>query len=137
MHLLPDSRHLGCATVGAHIHVRHRANSNGALAKSRFPRSVPASDAVLSSYADYQHERAGLAGDDGTDLVLVNLYHEPAISAASDARRTAEFGLLEQAAPLRGAGRGVSAAAQPPKARAAHAGPQPQGAPDQDGNLQR
>ena len=77
MHLLPDSRHLGCATVGAHIHVRHRANSNGALAKSRFPRSVPASDAVLSSYADYQHERAGLAGDDGTDLVLVNLYHEP------------------------------------------------------------
>jgi integrase/recombinase XerD len=77
MHLLPDSRHLGCATVGAHIHVRHRANPNGALAKSRFPRSVPASDAVLSSYADYQHERAGLAGDDGTDLVLVNLYHEP------------------------------------------------------------
>ena len=77
MHLLPDSRHLGCATVGAHIHVRHRANPNRALAKSRFPRSVPASDAVLSSYADYQHERAGLAGDDGTDLVLVNLYHEP------------------------------------------------------------
>ena len=77
MHLLPDSRHLGCATVGAHVHVRHRANPNGALAKSRFPRSVPASDAVLSSYADYQHERAGLTGDDGTDLVLVNLYHEP------------------------------------------------------------
>ena len=77
MHLLPDSRSLGCATVGAHIHVRHRANPNGALAKSRFPRSVPASDAVLSGYADYQHERAGLAGDDGTDLVLVNLYHEP------------------------------------------------------------
>ena len=78
MHLLPDSRSLGCATVGAHVHVRHRANPNGALAKSRFPRSVPASDAVLSSYAGYQHERAGLAGDDGTDLVLVNLYHEPA-----------------------------------------------------------
>jgi len=71
MHLLPDSRSLGCATVGAHIHVRHRANANGALAKSRFPRSVPASDAVLAGYADYQHERAGLAGDDGTDLVLV------------------------------------------------------------------
>ncbi len=77
MHLLPDSRALGCATVGAHVHVRHRANPNGALAKSRFPRSVPASDAVLSSYADYQHERAELAGADGTDLVLVNLYHEP------------------------------------------------------------
>ncbi|MGH3303144.1 MAG: tyrosine-type recombinase/integrase [Streptosporangiaceae bacterium] len=77
MHLLPDSRGLGCAIVGAHIHVRHRANPNGALAKSRFPRSVPASDAVLASYADYQYERAGLAGEGGTDLVLVNLYHDP------------------------------------------------------------
>jgi integrase len=76
MHLLPDSRGLGCATVGAHIHVRHRANPNGALAKSRFPRTVPASDAVLSSYAGYQHERAALSGE-ATDLVLVNLYHQP------------------------------------------------------------
>ena len=47
MHVLPDSRGLGCATVGAHVHVRHRANPNGALAKSRFPRTVPASDAML------------------------------------------------------------------------------------------
>jgi integrase len=77
MHLLPDSRSLGCATVGAHVHVRRRANPNGALAKSRFPRSVPASDAVLASYADYQHERAILIGEDGSDLVLVNCYHEP------------------------------------------------------------
>jgi site-specific recombinase XerD len=76
MHLLPDSRALGCATAGAHIHVRHRANPNGALAKSRFPRTVPASDAVLSRYADYQHERAALSGE-GSDLVLVNLYHQP------------------------------------------------------------
>ena len=73
----PTRAALGCAVVGAHVHVRHRANPNGALAKSRFPRTVPASDAVLASYADYQHERAGLAGDDGTDMVLVNLYHEP------------------------------------------------------------
>jgi integrase/recombinase XerD len=57
MHLLPDSRGLGCSTVGGHVHVRHRANPNGALAKSRFPRSVPASDAVLAGYADYQWER--------------------------------------------------------------------------------
>jgi integrase len=77
MHLLPDSRSLGCATVGAHVHVRHRTNPNGALAKSRFPRTVPASSEVLASYADYQHERSRLAGDDGTDLVLVNLYHDP------------------------------------------------------------
>jgi integrase len=77
MHLLPDSRSLGCAVAGAHVHVRHRANPNGALAKSRFPRTVPASGAVLASYADYQHERAGLGGGDGTEMAVVNLYHEP------------------------------------------------------------
>lgn len=77
MHLLPDSRCLGCAVVGAHVHVAHRANPNGALAKSRFPRSVPASDAVLACHADYRHERGELAGEDGSDMVLVNLYHEP------------------------------------------------------------
>jgi hypothetical protein len=68
---------LGCAVVGAHLHVRHRANPNGALAKSRFPRTVPASDAVLAAYADYQHERAGLVSDDRTEMMLVNLYHAP------------------------------------------------------------
>lgn len=77
MHLLPDSRSLGCAVVGAHLHVRHRANPNGALAKSRFPRTVPASDAVLHAYADYQVERSELVGHDDCDMVAVNLYHEP------------------------------------------------------------
>jgi integrase/recombinase XerD len=77
MHMLVDSRCVGCAVVGAHVHVRHRANPNGALAKSRFPRSVPASEAVLATYADYQFERAGVAGGDDSDMVFVNLYHEP------------------------------------------------------------
>ena len=77
MHLLPDSRALGCSVVGPQVHVIHRANPNGALAKSRYPRTVPASDAVLDTYADYQVERAELAGEDGSDLVFVNLYHEP------------------------------------------------------------
>jgi integrase len=77
LHLLPDSRSVGCAVLGAHVHVRHRANPNGALAKSRFPRTVPASDAVLSSYACYQHERAEILGEDDCDLVFVNLYREP------------------------------------------------------------
>ncbi len=77
MHLLPDSRTLGCSTVGAHVHVRRRANPNGALAKSRFPRTVPASGAVLAAYGDYQHERSTLVSADDTDMVLVNLYHAP------------------------------------------------------------
>jgi site-specific recombinase XerD len=63
--------------LGAHLHVRHRANPNGALAKSRFPRTVPTSQAVLSAYADYQFERAEILGDDDCDMVFVNLYHEP------------------------------------------------------------
>jgi len=77
LHLLPDSRCVGCAVLGARVHVRHRASPNGALAKSRFPRTVPASCAVLSSYAGYQHERAEILGGDDCDMVFVNLYHEP------------------------------------------------------------
>lgn len=77
LHLLPDSRSVGCAVVGAHVHVRHRANPNGALAKSRFPRTVPASDAVLAAYADYQFERTEILGGDDSDMVFVNLYHAP------------------------------------------------------------
>lgn len=87
MHLLPDSRSLGCAVVGAHVHVRHRANPNGALAKSRFPRTVPAADDVLDAYADYCHERGQILGahgdDDVNDMVLVNLYHPPVGAAMS------------------------------------------------------
>jgi integrase len=77
MHLLPDSRRVGCAVVGPHVHVRHRANPNGALAKSRFPRTVPASEAVLLAYGDYQFERGEILGDDDSDMVFVNLYHQP------------------------------------------------------------
>jgi integrase/recombinase XerD len=48
-----------------------------AVAKSRFPRTVPASKAVLAGDADYQHERDRLVGGDGTEMALVNLYHAP------------------------------------------------------------
>jgi len=89
MHMLPDSRSLGCAVVGPHLHVRHRANPNGALAKSRWPRTVPASEAVVDAYANYQVERAEIVGDD-SDMVLVNLYHEP-FGAAMTYRSTKGF----------------------------------------------
>lgn len=77
MHLLPDSRALGCAVLGPHVHVRRRANPNGALVKSRFPRTVPASDSVLAAYADYCFERSAICDDEESDMVLVNLYHQP------------------------------------------------------------
>ncbi len=77
MHMLVDSRALGCAVVGPHVHVRRRANPNGALSKCRFSRTVPASEAVLATYADYQFERADVARGADSDMVFVNLYHEP------------------------------------------------------------
>lgn len=77
MHLLPDSRALGCKEVGAHVHVRRRLNSNGALAKSRFPRTIPVSAVVVSLYAEYRYEREEVAAAEGCDMVFVNLYHAP------------------------------------------------------------
>ena len=77
LHLLPDSRWAGCTVVGAHVHVRHRSNPNGALAKSRFPRTIPASQAVMEANADYQFERAEVLGGDCCDMVFVNLYRRP------------------------------------------------------------
>lgn len=79
LHLLADSRTLGCRIGGPHLHVRRRAdNANGALAKSRYPRSIPVPDVAASLYADYAHERHGRLGaaDDGR-LVFVNLYRPP------------------------------------------------------------
>ena len=63
--------------LGAHVHVRHRANPNGALAKSRFPRTVPASDAVLSAMPTISSSGRRSSASDDCDMVFVNLYHEP------------------------------------------------------------
>jgi integrase/recombinase XerD len=79
MHLLADSRLLGCSVPGPHVHVRRRAgNANGALAKSRFPRSIPVTDAAVGLYADYAFDRyRRLGADDDSLLVFVNLYRPP------------------------------------------------------------
>jgi len=79
MHFLADSRILGCAVAGPHVHVRRRPdNANGALAKSRFPRSIPVPEAAVTLYADYAHERhQRLGAVDDSQLVFVNLYRPP------------------------------------------------------------
>jgi integrase/recombinase XerD len=84
MHFLADSRGLGCAVAGPHVHVRRRPdNPNGALAKPRVPRSVPVTEQVVGLYADYAYERAGRLGAvDEQPLVFVNLYRPPLGSAA-------------------------------------------------------
>ncbi len=78
MHLLGDSRLLGCPIPGPHVHVlRRRNNTNGALVKTRKPRSIPVTPNVVDHYADYACERARLLPDDGGDFVFVNPYRPP------------------------------------------------------------
>ncbi|HTZ44881.1 MAG TPA: tyrosine-type recombinase/integrase [Jatrophihabitans sp.] len=79
LHLLTDSRLLGCPVAGPHVHVRRRAdNPNGALAKSRFPRTIPVPEQAAGLYADYAHERHRRLGErDVSPLVFVNLYRPP------------------------------------------------------------
>ncbi|MEV0149981.1 MULTISPECIES: hypothetical protein [unclassified Nonomuraea] len=57
MHLLPDSRALGCRHEGPHVHVRRRLNANGAFAKAREPRVIPVGENTIECYARYQYER--------------------------------------------------------------------------------
>jgi len=77
MHLLAANNVLGCAIRAPHIHVRRRANANGSLAKSRFPRSIPVTTEVVELYADYQFERSTTPEGDSSDFVFVNLYKPP------------------------------------------------------------
>lgn len=76
MHFLPRATELGCRVSGPHVHVKRRLNDNGALAKSKFERSIPITDEVAGLYADYQHERFELVSD-YSDMVFVNLYRPP------------------------------------------------------------
>ena len=77
MHLLGRSDMLGCPLPGPHLHVVRRVNENGALAKSRYPRTIPVTDPVIDAYADYQFERERLALEASSESVFVNLFRPP------------------------------------------------------------
>ena len=78
VHLLPDSRALGCAVAGAHLHVvRRRGNPNGAWAKSRRQRAVPLDFLVVQAFDTYEFERMAVPAAAGSDFVLVNLFRGP------------------------------------------------------------
>lgn len=77
MHFLASNTTLGCNLRGPHIHVRRRANANGSLAKSRFPRAIPVTSDVVAMYADYRFERLAVPDADHSDYVFVNLYRPP------------------------------------------------------------
>ncbi|WP_326617660.1 site-specific integrase [Streptomyces decoyicus] len=77
VHLLPDSRALGCDYPGAHVHVRRRENVNGAWPKSRQAWVAPLDFLTVSAFDLYYEERHRLLGDGGSDFLLVNLFRAP------------------------------------------------------------
>jgi integrase/recombinase XerD len=77
VHLLLDSRLLGCQTGRAHLHTTRRDNPNGAWAKSRRQRTVPLDFLVVQAFDAYEFERFGVPEAHGSDFVLVNLFRRP------------------------------------------------------------
>lgn len=74
VHLLADSRGLGCEVARAHVHVvRRDANPNGAMAKSRRQRAVPLDFLTVRAFDGYEFERMRVPRAAGCDLVFVNL----------------------------------------------------------------
>ncbi|WP_239656549.1 tyrosine-type recombinase/integrase [Mycobacterium riyadhense] len=75
VHLLVDSRRLGCDVARAHLHVvRREDNPNGAWAKSRRQRVVPLDFLVVQAFDTYEFERMRVAGAADSDFVFVNLF---------------------------------------------------------------
>ncbi|MEU4172962.1 tyrosine-type recombinase/integrase [Streptomyces sp. NPDC026665] len=75
LHLLASSRLAGCGIEGPHVHVRRRpGNPNRALAKSRFPRTVPVTAELVALYTDYQYERDRVPQALAEPMVFVNLF---------------------------------------------------------------
>jgi len=77
LHLLADSRDLGCAVAGSHLHVVRRPNRNGAWAKSRRGRAVPVDFLVVWAADAYWFERQDCDAADGNVFLLVNLFRAP------------------------------------------------------------
>ena len=78
VHLLADSRAVGCEVARAHVHViRREDNPNGAVAKSRRQRVVPLDFAVVQAFDTYEFERMAVPRASVSDFVLVNLFREP------------------------------------------------------------
>ncbi|WP_329127303.1 hypothetical protein OG727_07635 [Streptomyces caniferus] len=77
MHLLMDSRALGCAVEGAHVHVVRRENPNRAYSKSRKAFVLPVDFLVVQALDLYMMERHDVLGSGGSDFLLVNLFRQP------------------------------------------------------------
>ncbi|MGH3283966.1 MAG: tyrosine-type recombinase/integrase, partial [Streptosporangiaceae bacterium] len=75
VHLLADSRALGCPVLRPHLHVvRRPGNPNRAVAKSRRQRAVPLDFLTVQAFDSYEFERMALKEAAGSDFVFVNLF---------------------------------------------------------------
>jgi integrase len=75
VHLLADSRELGCGIARPHLHVvRREGNPNGAIAKSRRQRAVPLDFLTVQAFDTYEFERMAVPAAAWGDFVFVNLF---------------------------------------------------------------
>ena len=78
VHLLVDSRPLGCEVTRAHLHViRREDNPNRAWAKSRRQRVVPLDFLTVGAFDTYEFERMRVPPAAAGDFVFVNLFRAP------------------------------------------------------------
>ena len=78
VHLLPDSRALGCAVARAHLHVVRRGTTR--TGRGRSPAgsaSVPLDFLVVQAFDTYEFERMRVRAGAASDFVLVNLFRAP------------------------------------------------------------
>ena len=72
VHLLLDSRVLGCEVTRPHLHVvRRDDNPNGAVARSRRQRTVPLDFVTVQAFDTYEFERMRVPRAADSDFVLV------------------------------------------------------------------
>jgi integrase len=78
VHLLADSRELGCQIARAHLHVvRRDDNPNGAFAKSRRQRAVPLDFLTVQAFDSWAFERMTVPAAASGDFVFVNMFRAP------------------------------------------------------------
>ena len=74
LHLMENSRAVGCEVRGPHLHVvRREDNENRALSKRRRELVVPAHPAVIGVYAAYCDQRDRIPAAARSDFVFVNI----------------------------------------------------------------
>jgi integrase len=87
LHLMENSRAVGCSVQGPHLHVlRREDNENLALSKRRRELVVPVHPVVVGVYAAYCAERDRIPAAGRSDFVFVNLAGGEIGRAMSDGR---------------------------------------------------